>query len=200
MQLSSSDTFYLKFIQPWLVGLILLWVFVDSCNSQTVNGLIVASVIAITMGLLALCGRLKKVFINTNGILTVSDFKRECQFDSKFCRNDPVNRIDICGLNDWCEAETWDILMNLRSQAQQGGMKWAWNQYMGSKEGTPLDFKYTNWKDTYIVEGTRYGADEFGNFVAGWVGEHAGGGVGVLGSMVGGFFFDWGAPCSKNPR
>jgi len=83
MQLSSSDTFYLKFIQPWLVGLILLWVFVDSCNSQTVNGLIVASVIAITMGLLALCGRLKKVFINTNGILTVSDFKRECQFDSK---------------------------------------------------------------------------------------------------------------------
>jgi hypothetical protein len=71
---------------------------------------------------------------------------------------------------------------------------------MGSKEDTPLDFKYTNWKDTYIVEGTRYRADEFGNFVAGWVGEHAGGGVGVLGSMIGGILFDWGDPCSKNPR
>ena len=46
----------------------------------------------------------------------------------QFCGNDPINGIDIWGLRDWSEAETWDTLMNLRSQAQQGGMKWAWDQ------------------------------------------------------------------------
>jgi len=118
----------------------------------------------------------------------------------QFCGNNPVNYIDSDGLRAWSESETFDLLMGLRSQAQKGGMKWAWNQYMDSETISGLDFKYLNPNDTFIVEGDCYESDSFGNFVAGWIGQNAGGAIRVLGSLTGGIIFDWGNPSSPNPR
>ena len=113
----------------------------------------------------------------------------------EFCRNNPLNFRDPSGPRVWSERETYNLLMNLRAQAQEGGLSWAWNQYM---EGSNLDFKYLNAGDYFTIEGNCLKADEFGNFVAGWIGRNAGGMIGVAGSLVGGVIFDMGNSFSPN--
>jgi hypothetical protein len=101
--------------------------------------------------------------------------------------------IDPFGLKDWCARETWDLLMQVRSAAQNGGMLWVRDLYWGTHDpnvnnGKGLDFKGSG--DTFIVNGKCYKADAFGNFIAGFAGENAGGYFGLLGASIGGIGFD----------
>ena len=66
-----------------------------------------------------------------------------------------------------------------------------WNQYMGHPDkDLPLDFKIQKRADTFIVNGKCYKPDAFGNFVAGFAGESAGGRFGLWGAEIGGIWFD----------
>ena len=85
MNLSSRATFYLKFIHPWLVGLVLFYCFYDAQQPVAINGLIVGVVIAITGFFLVFCARVKKVSASCN-TLVVSNFLKTCL----------IKKTDIC--------------------------------------------------------------------------------------------------------
>ena len=120
-----------------------------------------------------------------------------------YVANNPINLWDPFGLKDWSAQETWDLLMEVRSRAQNGGMSWAWNQYPLTPWQHPdpdlrLDFKAQSPNDTFVVHDKCYKADEFGNFLAGFAGENAGGYFGLWGEEAGGIAFDAVDPSRKS--
>jgi hypothetical protein len=79
MNLSSKTTFYLKFIHPLMLGLVLLYCLYDARHPAIINGLAVSVSVAVMGLLFGLCGRIKKVATCEDGtMLIVSNFRREC--------------------------------------------------------------------------------------------------------------------------
>jgi RHS repeat-associated protein len=92
--------------------------------------------------------------------------------------NTPINRVDPFGLKCFTELETQMILAQAYSSSIAGLGKGLWNIFTNSKGMGPYDF---GWKDnnqipgpdndTFIVNGQKMTADQFGNFIAGFQGQ-----------------------------
>jgi RHS repeat-associated protein len=84
-----------------------------------------------------------------------------------YANNNPLNLIDPSGLKVWTCKETERLI---KEAGKQGLFEASRNHDRRAK----YDFKYTRGGDIFNVNGTEMAADEFGNYLAGYVGYKAG--------------------------
>ncbi len=101
-----------------------------------------------------------------------------------YAGQNPINYIDPWGLRDYSCIETLRII---EEAGDQNLFEAAWNHSGGGK----YDYKYRQTDDTFDIGGRVLGADEFGNYLAGYVGFRAGGMLGYNGVRAGGVFYDF---------
>jgi len=101
--------------------------------------------------------------------------------------NNPMNLFDLFGLKNWNCQETQNILDDVKTEslieAYFNHTAWPW--------GGAYDFKVNQAGDTFDVNGQTMNADQFGNYVAGYGGQHAGSALGYAGVRVGGIMYDF---------
>jgi RHS repeat-associated protein len=101
-----------------------------------------------------------------------------------YAAQNPINYTDPLGLKAFSCAETLEII---REVGKQNLLEAAWNHRGRGK----YDFKYRQMDDTFEVDGRILGADEFGNYIAGYAGYKSGGMFGYNGVRAGGILYDF---------
>jgi RHS repeat-associated protein len=101
-----------------------------------------------------------------------------------FVRNAPVFLMDYFGLKDWTCEETEGLLAEMRTQSP-------FEAFLNHNGRGKYDFKSKDDKDTFVVDGRTMPADAFGNYAAGYGGQHTAGSLGYLGVRAGGVFYDF---------
>jgi len=98
--------------------------------------------------------------------------------------NNPVMGFDLLGLKNFSCEETEKIIA-------EAGIQSLWDAFFNHIGNERYDFKANQKFDTFNVGGVVMKADEFGNYLAGYVGVKAGGVGGELGVRLGGIFYDF---------
>jgi RHS repeat-associated protein len=111
-----------------------------------------------------------------------------------YVANNPINRIDPFGLRDWSCGETQGFL----NQAKEEGFLEAFfnhSQYgLYGKNTGAFDFGQNPdfAGDTFDVGGETLSASQFGNYIAGYGSEYAGGSIGYSAARLMGIVYDKG--------
>jgi hypothetical protein len=92
--------------------------------------------------------------------------------------------MDFFGLKDWTCEETEGLLGEMRTQNP-------FEAFLNHNGGGKYDFKTHVPGDTFVVDGKFMASDAFGNYAAGYGGQHAAGTLGYLGVRAGGVYFDF---------
>jgi len=87
--------------------------------------------------------------------------------------NNPINLYDPLGLRDYTAQETQDLFLTPAFQSSTAGSIQGLIDILNNSKGRgPYDFGWNEHAgDTFCVNGTRYDADQFGNYIAGYQGE-----------------------------
>jgi RHS repeat-associated protein len=107
--------------------------------------------------------------------------------------NAPTTFVDLFGLKDYSEQETRDILHEAEKDCRPfNPPENICTLYINHRSGGKHDYKLNNHNDTFVVKGERVAADEFGNYIAGYMGRKCLGLFGYLSMRAGGIFYGWG--------
>ena len=110
-----------------------------------------------------------------------------------YARNAPTTFVDLFGLKDYSEQETRDILHEAEKDCRPfNPPENICTLYINHRSGGKHDYKLNNHNDTFVVKGERVAADEFGNYIAGYMGRKCLGLFGYLSMRAGGIFYGWG--------
>jgi RHS repeat-associated protein len=101
-----------------------------------------------------------------------------------YAKNNSLSLFDPTGLTIWSCKQTEKII-------RQVGQQYLYQAFVHHMGGGIYDFKKNLPNDTFNVECKLLRADEFGNYLAGYVGYKTGGRFGYLGVRAGGLFYDF---------